>query len=292
MGVQNRTVEQVIARIASRNHGVVTRVQLLTAGVSSKQIEVRLRIGSLIAVFPGVYRVGHAAPSTLAHYMAAMRACGNEAALYGPAAAHLLALTKGTAPMPHVISPTERRIKGIRTKRVRAIEHVITVKRIRTTNVARTLIDLAPILTVQALARACHEAGVRYRTTPAQVYAILPPNAQGARNLHRVLSGDERVTLSALERAFLELLRAHGLPLPVTNKVASGRRVDCRWPEHRLTVELCGYIFHNSRYAWGGDHRRAREAYKRGDDFRSYTYEDVFEDPTDMLHELRELLAA
>ncbi len=148
MGVQNRTVEQVIARIASRNHGVVTRVQLLTAGISSKQIEVRLRIGSLIAVFPGVYRVGHAAPSTLAHYMAAMRACGNEAALYGPAAAHLLALTKGTAPMPNVVSPTERRIKGIRTKRVRAIEHVITVKRIRTTNVARTLIDLAPILTV------------------------------------------------------------------------------------------------------------------------------------------------
>jgi putative AbiEi antitoxin of type IV toxin-antitoxin system len=291
MGTQSRTVEAIIARIASANHGVATREQLLAAGVSAKQIHHRLQVGSLIAVFPGVYRVGHAAPSTLAHYLAAVRACGNQAALYGPAAGHLLRLTKGDPPLPHVMTRTERHVKGIRTKRVRKIEHVTTFNRIRTTNVALTLIDLAAVLSPQALARACHEAGVRYRTTPGQVQAILRPNSPGAASLRRVLTGDEHVTLSKLERAFLELLRAHGLPVPITNKVASGRRVDCRWPEHRLTVELCGYIFHNSRHAWGMDHRRAREAYKRDEEFRSYTYEDVFEDPADMLRELRELLA-
>jgi Transcriptional regulator, AbiEi antitoxin len=290
MGVQNRTVDQVIARIASRSHGIATRAELFAAGISSKQIEIRLQRGSLIAVFPGVYRVGHAAPNRDAHYLAAVRACGSQAALYGPASAHLLVLIKGDAPMPYVMSPTERRIRGIRTKRVRTIDHVITVNRIPTTNVALTLIDLAATLPAPALARACHEAGVRYRTTPKDVQAILRPNSPGAANLRRVLRGDEHVTLSKLERAFLELLRTHGLPLPITNKVASGRRVDCRWPEHRLTVELCGYIFHNSRHAWGADHRRAREAYKRHDRFRSYTYEDVFEDPADMLRELRELL--
>jgi len=283
-----------IARIAAANHGVVTRAQLLALGISRHEIHHRLQIGSLIAVFPGVYRVGHTAPSTFAHYLAAVRACGDDAALYGPAAAHLLALIKGNAPTPHVMTPTERRIRGIRTKRVRKIEDVVTVTRIPTTSVARTLVDLAAVLQVEALARACHEAGVRYRTAPAHVYEVLGrrPNGPGAKNLHRVLRGDEQVTLSELERAFLELLRAHGLPLPVTNKVASGRRVDCRWPEHHLTVELCGYIFHSSRHAWSADHRRAREAYKRQDEFRSYTYEDVFEDPADMLRELRELLAA
>ena len=35
--------------------------------------------------------------------------------------------------------------------------------------------------------------------------------------------------LSALERRFLVLLRREGLPLPVTNRLAGGRYVDCRW---------------------------------------------------------------
>jgi very-short-patch-repair endonuclease len=71
---------------------------------------------------------------------------------------------------------------------------------------------------------------------------------------------------------------------------AGGRRVDCRWPEHRLTVELDGYRFHNSRYAWEQDRRREREARARDDEFRRYSYADVFEDSAFMLAELRDLL--
>ena len=81
------------------------------------------------------------------------------------------------------------------------------------------------------------------------------------------------------------------MSLPVTNRPAGGRRVDCRWPEHRLTVELDGYRFHNSRYSWEQDRRREREARARGDEFRRYSYDDVMVDPTFMLAELRMLLA-
>jgi very-short-patch-repair endonuclease len=98
------------------------------------------------------------------------------------------------------------------------------------------------------------------------------------------------VSLSKLESRFLELLRDEGLPLPLTNRVAGGRRVDCRWPERRLTVELDGYRFHNSRHAWEQDRRREREARARGDEFRRYTYGDVMEDRRLMLAELRPLL--
>jgi hypothetical protein len=66
--------------------------------------------------------------------------------------------------------------------------------------------------------------------------------------------------------------------------------VDCRWPEHRLTVELDSYRYHRSRYAWEQDRRREREAYARGDGFRRYAYGDVFDDPEAMLAELRALL--
>ena len=105
-----------------------------------------------------------------------------------------------------------------------------------------------------------------------------------------MMTGETRVTLSELERRFLELLTEHGLPLPETNRPAGGRRVDARWPAYRLTVELLGYTFHGSRHAFELDHRRAREAYARKDEFRSYTWSDVFEDPRRMLAELRDLL--
>jgi hypothetical protein len=105
------------------------------------------------------------------------------------------------------------------------------------------------------------------------------------------MRGDVRVTLSKLETRFLELLRGEALPLPVTNRVASGRHVDCRWPEQKLTVELDSYTYHHTRHAWEQDRRREREAYARGDQLRRYTWGDVFEDPRMMLVELRELLS-
>ena len=98
------------------------------------------------------------------------------------------------------------------------------------------------------------------------------------------------VTLSALEREFLETLREHGLPLPQTNRPAGDHRVDCRWPDRRLTVELDSYRFHSSRRAWEQDRRREREARARGDDFRRYTWGDVFEESEQTLAELRRLL--
>ena len=113
----------------------------------------------------------------------------------------------------------------------------------------------------------------------------------GATKLRRVLRGDEHVSLSALERPFLALLRRARLPLPVTNRPAGGRYVDCRWVEKRLTVELVGYRYHSSRHAWELDRRREREAYARGDQFRRYTYDDVFEESRPMLAELRRVLS-
>ena len=174
--------------------------------------------------------------------------------------------------------------------RTRAID--IVWLGIPVTSVPRTLVDLAAVMQIDDLARACHEAGVRYRTTPADVEAVLArrPNSRGAAELRRILHGDVRVTLSTLEARFLGRLREAGLVLPQTNRLAGGRRVDCRWPAQRLTVELDGYRYHQSRRAWEQDRRREREARARGDEFRRYTYGDVLETPRLMLAELRALL--
>jgi hypothetical protein len=279
--------------MAGRAHGVVTRVELLTAGLTPEQIRQRTIRGTLRVVHRGVYRVGHTAPSVEARYLAAVLACGEGAVLSGRAAAHLWGLLKGPAPPLEVTAPTERRVKGVKTRRARRAKRETTTWRgIPVTTPARTLVDLAAVVDAADLARACHEAGVRHRTTPKQVEAVLArrPNAPGAGRLRAVLRGEVHVTLSKLESRFLDCLRAAELPLPVTNRTAGGRRVDCRWSEQRLTVELDSYRYHHTRHAWERDRRREREAFARGDEFRRYTYADVTEDPRLMLRELRVLL--
>ena len=199
--------------MAEAAHGVVTRRQLLAAGVSPAEISCRLEIGGLHREHPGVYRVGHRAPSVEALYISAVLACGDGAFLRGRAAAHLLGLLRGAAPAPEVTTTVRRRIEGV----TNALAHGASIRAttmlwrgIPVTTVARTLVDLAPRFSApDELARACHEAGVRHRTTPAEVEAVLVryPNAPGAGELRRVLRGDVHVTLSKLESRFLERLR-------------------------------------------------------------------------------------
>ena len=278
---QSRT-DAFIARLARGSHGVVTRARLLNAGVTKAQIRTRVARGSLIVIHPGVYRVGHAAPSTEATYMAAVLACGPGALLMGAASAHNYGLIKGPPPPPVVKTSSERRIEGIETHRTRKRHRGTEWKGIPTTTVPATLVDLTFSMTEPELAKACHEAQVRFRIKPD---FKMPPK------LKRVLLGHVPVTLSELEDRFLATLRANHLPIPITNRVATAKRVDCRWPGHHLTVELDSYRYHATRHAWEEDRRREREAHARGDQHRRYTYGDVFEDPRLMLVELNQLLA-
>jgi hypothetical protein len=154
-------------------------------------------------------------------------------------------------------------------------------------------VDLAALLSPDDLARACHEAGVRYRTTPRQVEAVLKrrPNARGARRLRAVMSGETPVTLSEMERVFFEIWRPTGLALPEANRVASGRRVDLRWPG-LLSVELDSFRYHNSLHSWEAGMRRQREARARGEEFRRYSWTDVTEEAGAMVAEIRVLLSS
>src|SRR3954464_13075346 len=144
MDPQLNMVPVVIARLARKQHGVVTRTQLLREGVTAQQISGRVRSGALHRVYRGVSRVGHRAPSMEADYLAAVLACGPEARLSGRAAAHLLGLLKGPVPPAEVTAPRQRCVPGVRVRRAqldradRAIHRGIPV-----TAVPRTLIDLA-----------------------------------------------------------------------------------------------------------------------------------------------------
>src|SRR4051812_29633780 len=158
MAPQDRTAEAVIAELAFSAHGVVTRAQLLRAGITAAEIADRLAGGALLRVHPGVYRVGHRAPLLEARYLAAVLACGDEALLRGRAAAHLLGLLNGAPPPPDVLTIAERRVRGVRTVRARRTgidkEDRMVWRGVPVTSIPRTLVDLAGILSLAALARA------------------------------------------------------------------------------------------------------------------------------------------
>ena len=206
-----------LARIGGSAHGVVTRAELLEAGLTVDEIRQRVRVGSLLAEYPGIYRVGHRAASVEARYLAAVRACGVGALLSGRAAAYLLGLLRGSPPPPEVTAPTQRRVRGVTTHRARRVAvDGTTWCGVPVTTVAWTLVDLAGVLDLDGLARACHEAGVRFHTTPRDVDAVLARRSRcaGAAKLRRILHGDVRVTLSALEKRFLAWLVRSGPAAP------------------------------------------------------------------------------
>jgi hypothetical protein len=271
-----RALFDIIARLAARQQGRVSRAQLTAAGVDRNRIARWVADGRLRRVHRGVYAVGHTAPSMRGDYMAAVLAGGEGAVLSHRAAAHLLGLVRGTPPRPEVTVPTTagRRRPGLVVHRVSAL-HVLdaaTFDGIPVTTVPRILLDLAPSTRPDELARMCHEAWIHHRTTPAYVDGCIARNAtkKGAAKLRRAQRAD--VTLSDLENRFLALLKTHGLPKPRTNIDHAGDKVDCHWPDHGLTVELLSYRFHSSRQAFEADVARRRRS-----NHVAYTYGDVVE---------------
>jgi hypothetical protein len=272
---------------------VIAVADLHAAGLDDDAIRRRVAAGRLHRVYPGVYAVGHTGLSVHGRYLAAVLASGEGAVLSHRSAGHLLRLLRGRPPEPEVTAHTKRRHVTVHRIPLDSSERWSAFA-IPVTSVARTLLDLAARLSLDDLARACHEAHIHHHTTPAQVGEVIrrAPNRKGAARLRRILLGDEPTTLSALERGFLELLRAAKLPRPQTNRHVHGGYVDCRWPAHRLTVELVSYRFHATRHQFEEDGRRERRVRAGGDEYRRYACGDVFEDPYPMLAELGTLIAA
>ena len=286
-----RSLFDRVVWIAHRQHGRVSRRQLIDLGVDANRIGRWLADGRLRRVHRGVYAVGHAAPSVRGDYMAAVLACGPAAVLSHRSAAFLLGLLKGAAPPPEVTVPSTaaRGRRGIVIHRVKALHPLdaAILDNIPITTVPRVLLDIAPSTSPRKLTRMCHEAWTRHECGKHRIDACIArnPHKPGASKLRDALGSD--VTLSVLEDAFLELLDAHDLPLPRTNIDHHGDKVDCHWPDHELTVELVTYRYHATRHAFETDVARRRRS-----SHIAYTYGDVTERGAATIADLRLRLSA
>jgi predicted transcriptional regulator of viral defense system len=99
-------VDRAIAARARRQHGVIARAQLAALGLSRDAIDHRVAVGRLHVVHRGVYAVGHTLLTRSARWMAAVLACGPDAALSHASAAALWAMQRGE---PTIIDVTTNR---------------------------------------------------------------------------------------------------------------------------------------------------------------------------------------
>lgn len=253
----------MIATIAERQYGVVSRTQLLAAGVGPGAISTRIRRCGLLRLHRGVYAVGHTALVPLAREMAAVLACGTGAAIsHRSAAVMRRLLSEGGGPV-HVTVPRSGRSRpGLRIHRSRTLgrEDVQMLHGIPVTSPARTLLDLADTSTERELERALDEALVQRLTTRTNLIAAVEgaSGRHGAARLHKLLKRDEgpALTRSEAEERFLALVRAASLEAPQVNVDLHGHTVDFLWRRSRLVVEIDGYRFHSSRSAFERDRRR------------------------------------
>lgn len=253
---------QSVAALAGRQHGVVSRAQLLAAGLSSAAIGRRVERSDLIPLHRGVYAAGHTALTRHGHWLAAVLALGPGAVLSHFSAAALWELRLERGPRIDVTVPSA----GRRSRRRVIVVHrsplapceATTHDGVPVTSVVRTIVDLADVLPRRALERAVDEAAF----LDLDLSGLAPrPGRRGYRLLTDVLerhSAGSTWTRSRLEERLLALCRVAGLPAPAVNEDAEGYEADFSWPAQRLVVETDDWSSHGGRSAFERD--RVRDA--------------------------------
>lgn len=236
-----------VAELAGRQHGMVTRRQLVAAGLDDSAIAYRVRSGRLIRVHRGVFAVGHVPLSPHARIMAAVLACGPQAVASHRSAAALWGLMR-PPPTVDVTTPTKHEHSGIVVHRSRLANADITRQYdIPATTPARTVLDLADVLSPASLTRAVNELRLGNLLSVDDLARQL---GRGRRTLalRDLVARPSGPTRSTFEDAFLAFVDRYRLPRPEVNAIVAGYEVDMLWRSHRLVAELDGRAYHEEPF--------------------------------------------
>jgi very-short-patch-repair endonuclease len=255
---------QSLLALASVQHHVVSRAQLLALGLSTEEIRHSIASGRLHPVRRGVYAVGRPQIARHGEWMAAVLACGDGAALDGHSAAALWGIRPDEPRRKVTLSvPAEilRRRPDLVVHRRPALRpaHITRHQGIPVTTPALTLVDIARDLRPRDLEGAINEADKRDLIDPDALRVALDDFAgwPGVRPLRKVLDRHTfTLTDTDLERLFLPIARRIGLPVPRTQQWVNGFKVDFYWPDLGLVVETDGLRYHRTAAQQAADRRR------------------------------------
>lgn len=303
---------------ARRQHGVVSRRQLLGAGVGERAIRHGLASGRLHRLLPGVYVVGRRSIGQRGRWMGAVLACGPGALVSHRSAAALWGMVKVDRPPIAVVVPAEarRRAPGVRAHRrletperlerarvralieepadwrpsAKALLLVTEVDRIPVTGPAVTLVDFASCSPLGELEAAINEADHLRLIDPETLRAVLDllPGRPGLVKLRQLLDvAVHTLTTTQLERQFLPLVERSGLPQPTTQRYLGRHRVDFYWADLGLVVETDSLRYHRTALKQSADKRRDNRHARSGLVTLRFTHRDISFAQAYVLGELR-----
>jgi len=257
-------------RLARRQHGVLTRSQLLALGFSTDAIKHRIATGRLHPLWRGVYVVGRPTVGRKGRWMGAVLSCGPDALLSHRSAAGLWEILRPFREL-EVTVPRARTPQrpGIAVHRRSGLEpeHRRVVDSIPVTDIVTTLVDLATCVSDALLVRALNQAD-RLELVDATEFRFavesVPPRP-GLGRLKALLDRQGSAFAdSLLELRFLRIVRRAGLPDPETQVRVNGFRVDFYWPGLGLVVETDGPVDHRTPAQLASDSRRDQRHASKG----------------------------
>ncbi len=273
-----------MARLAASQWSVLSLDELRACGLTRQAVAKRVQAGRLHPRYRGIYAVGHPNLSLNGCFLAAVKACGQDAALSHFSAACLWCLLKWDYRDPEVTAPTLRKHEGIRTHTSQTIERTYR-SGIPVTTPLQTLIDLSSMLPFATLRRAVNEALNQRLVKPHQ---LVTANHRGAKQLRDVVA-----TGAPTRNEFEDLVHAllGELPQPLTNQPLLGYVPDFHWPEHRLILEADGRDTHDQLLARADDKARQRFLEHNGYDVLRVTWRQATTQPAKLQARLRAALA-
>ena len=286
--------ERRIVRLATKQHGLVTRTQLVALGLHVDAVQRRIAGARLHPIHAGVYALGRPELTENGRFMAAVLACGPRATLsHGSAARHWRLLNHQGK--PDVIAPTRRRRSGIAVHQWALHQEDRTLlEGIPVTSVPLTLLAVAAQGNDQRFERA-YEAAERKDLLDGWALDRLlarHPRRAGTKLL-RAARGAPALpgwTRSELERRFLTFCSANGLPRPAVNCSVIGHEVDMLWDDRQLIAELDGFEYHHTRCAFEQDRDRDAQLLLAGYRVIRVTWEKLTRRPEQLATELHGLL--
>lgn len=296
-----------LQREAARRHGVITRAEAHAAGLSNRQIRLRVETGRWRRHSRDVFIVAGAPPTphqTLRAASERHRAPASHlsaAWLHGlraepPGTAHV-ARARSTSSGSNDEKVTVHRLVDLRER------DLVTVASIRTTNVTRTLLDLAPLTTEAELHTLIDRARRAGLTHPdALVTRFLShgrpgrPGSARARQVLAALDRDLSLVESDLESLLLALIAAAGLAPPVAqHRIRIGDaeyRIDFAYPTHQIAIEGDGFEFHSERERFESDRVRQNHLVLAGWLVLRFTWRQIVRRPEEVAAQIETALAA
>lgn len=284
-----RGLDGLIAEALGRD-GVFTTEDVRRWDVSPAALTRAINKGRLQRMFRGVYVVAGANTTWWTHARAAAAWSGG--ALSHLAAAFALGLIERPLAELAVVGGAARKAPpGARLRYHRSSHtgppHVVRVREIPVTAAARTLLDIASLVSEEVLEGALEEALRRGLVSMARLeWQLRTEGRQGregtaaVRELLRKRGAQNAPTESTLETRVARWFRSTRLPAPVRQHrvVEGGRfiaRIDFAYPDARIAIEAKSYRWHGGRREWLRDEKRHRDLRDLGWRIIEVTDEDI-----------------